>query len=120
MRHLVVVLGDQLNADSLAFDDFDPSQDCVWMAERVGESRYVWSSKVRSAVFLSAMRHFAASLPDEETGMVSTPLNPDATQSGSRHISHLMTSLVPALLRLAMGKPWQPILQRHFAHARAP
>lgn len=64
MRHLVVVLGDQLNADSLVFDDFDPSQDCVWMAERIGESQYVWSSKVRSAVFLSAMRHFAASLPD--------------------------------------------------------
>lgn len=64
MRHLVVVLGDQLNTDSLVFDDFDPEQDRVWMAERRGESTYVWSSKVRSALFLAAMRHFAAALPD--------------------------------------------------------
>lgn len=33
MRHLVLVLGDQLNADSAAFDGFDRSCDAVWMAE---------------------------------------------------------------------------------------
>ena len=35
-RHLVLVLGDQLNADSSAFDDFDRQQDAVWMAEVCG------------------------------------------------------------------------------------
>ena len=32
-RHLVLVLGDQLNADSAAFDGFDPAQDAVLMVE---------------------------------------------------------------------------------------
>jgi deoxyribodipyrimidine photolyase-related protein len=59
MRHLVVVLGDQLNIDSHALDDFDPATDLVWMAERRGESEHVWSHKARSALFIAAMRHFA-------------------------------------------------------------
>ncbi|MFW6342992.1 MAG: cryptochrome/photolyase family protein, partial [Halothiobacillaceae bacterium] len=33
MRDLVVILGDQLDQDSAVFDDFDPAQDRVWMAE---------------------------------------------------------------------------------------
>jgi len=31
VRHLVLVLGDQLDAESAAFDGFDPQRDCVWM-----------------------------------------------------------------------------------------
>lgn len=57
-RHLVVVLGDQLDADSAAFDGFEPAADLVWMAEVAGESTNVWSSQPRIAVFLAAMRHF--------------------------------------------------------------
>jgi deoxyribodipyrimidine photolyase-related protein len=59
-RHLVVVLGDQLDHSSAAFDGFDPRQDVVWMAEAHPESTRVWSSLPRIALFLSAMRHFAA------------------------------------------------------------
>jgi deoxyribodipyrimidine photolyase-related protein len=61
-RHLVLVLGDQLNQDASAFDDFDPNQDAVWMAEVDEESTHVTSAKQRTTVFLSAMRHFAADL----------------------------------------------------------
>jgi deoxyribodipyrimidine photolyase-related protein len=57
MRNLILVLGDQLDPDSAAFDGFDPEQDVVWMAELAHESRKVWSSKPRTAVFLAAMRH---------------------------------------------------------------
>jgi deoxyribodipyrimidine photolyase-like uncharacterized protein len=32
-RHLVLILGDQLNLDSSALADFDPKQDAIWMAE---------------------------------------------------------------------------------------
>ena len=32
-RHLVIVLGDQLDLQASAFDDFDATQDRVWMAE---------------------------------------------------------------------------------------
>mgnify|MGYP000704009962 CR=1 FL=1 len=42
--------------------DFDPAQDAVWMAEVLEESTHVWSSRPRSALFLSAMRHFAQAL----------------------------------------------------------
>ncbi len=55
---LVVVLGDQLNRDSAAFRGFDPALDAVWMAEVTGESEHVPSTKMRTALFLSAMRHF--------------------------------------------------------------
>jgi deoxyribodipyrimidine photolyase-related protein len=58
MRNLLVVLGDQLDPKSAAFDGFDKAQDAVWMAEVLEESEHVWSHKVRIAMFLSAMRHF--------------------------------------------------------------
>ena len=58
-RQLVVVLGDQFDRDSAAFDGFDPRQDVVWMAEAHPELTRVWSSLPRTAMFLSAMRHFA-------------------------------------------------------------
>ena len=61
-RHLVLVLGDQLNRDSAAFDGFDPARDAVWMAEVSEESTHVWSHKARTALFLTAMRHFRDAL----------------------------------------------------------
>jgi len=57
-RHLILVLGDQLDIDSTAFTEFDSSVDLVWMAEVREESTHVWSHKTRTALFLSAMRHF--------------------------------------------------------------
>lgn len=62
VRDLVVVLGDQLDAASTVFDDFDPDRDVVWMAEVAHESTRVWSTKARIAMFLAAMRHFRDAL----------------------------------------------------------
>jgi deoxyribodipyrimidine photolyase-related protein len=62
MRSLVLVLGDQLDLDASAFDDFDAGRDAVWMAEVVEESTHVWSTQPRIAIFLAAMRHFGAAL----------------------------------------------------------
>lgn len=59
LRHLVLVLGDQLDLEASAFNGFDAKQDAVWMAEAQEEFTHVWSSKQRTALFLSAMRHFA-------------------------------------------------------------
>ncbi|MES2976188.1 MAG: cryptochrome/photolyase family protein [Pseudomonadota bacterium] len=59
VRNLVLVLGDQLDEHASAFEGFDPAQDAVWMAEAREESTHIPSSKQRTAVFLSAMRHFA-------------------------------------------------------------
>ena len=61
-RHLVFILGDQLDEASSAFDGFDPAQDRVLMIEAFEESTHVWSHKIRIALFLSSMRHFAESL----------------------------------------------------------
>jgi deoxyribodipyrimidine photolyase-related protein len=66
VRHLVIVLGDQLDADASALSDFDATLDMVWMAEVMQESTHVPSSKQRSAFFLSAMRHFAESLRERQ------------------------------------------------------
>ena len=62
MRHLILVLGDQLDLDAAGFDGFDAAHDMVWMAEVAEESTHVWSSKPRTVVFLAAMRHFAQAL----------------------------------------------------------
>ncbi len=62
---LILILGDQLDLQSAAFDDLDPANDIVWMAEVADESTKVWSVKARIAVFLSAMRHFHATLREK-------------------------------------------------------
>lgn len=62
MRHLILLLGDQLSVDSPALADFDPAQDAVLMIEAAGEATAVWSHKARISLFLSAMRHFAQQL----------------------------------------------------------
>lgn len=66
VRNLVLVLGDQLDPESAAFDEFDRGHDLVWMAEVRGESTHVWSHKARIAIFLTSMRHFAAALKKKQ------------------------------------------------------
>ena len=64
VRHLCLILGDQLDRDSSLFRHFHPQTDRLWMAEVREESTHVWSHKQRIALFLAAMRHFAAELND--------------------------------------------------------
>jgi deoxyribodipyrimidine photolyase-related protein len=61
-RHLILILGDQLDATSSALEDIDPARDVVLMIEAFEESRHVWSHKIRTTLFLSAMRHYAQDL----------------------------------------------------------
>ena len=65
-RHLVLILGDQLDEASSAFEGFDPAQDVVVMVEALEESTHVWSHKVRTTLFLSSMRHFAEHLRQQQ------------------------------------------------------
>ena len=62
LRHLLVVLGDQLDQQASCFDGAQVQHDSVWMAEAAEESTHVWSSKPRIAMFLAAMRHHAQAL----------------------------------------------------------
>ena len=58
MRNLIIVLGDQLDAHSAAFDGFDPAQDAVLQMEVRHEAEYVAQHRKRIAFFFAGMRHF--------------------------------------------------------------
>jgi deoxyribodipyrimidine photolyase-related protein len=66
VRHLVLVLGDQLDANAAAFDDFDPQSDAVLMMEVDEEASYIPQHKARLTLFFSAMRHFCQSLMEND------------------------------------------------------
>jgi len=57
-RNLVLVMGDQLDANSAAFDGFDPANDVILQMELREEATYVPQNKRRIAFFFAAMRHF--------------------------------------------------------------
>ncbi len=82
LRHLVLVLGDQLSVDALALKDFDPEQDAIWMAEVDEESTRIVSSKQRTTLFLSAMRHFAQMLKDRAWPLLYSKID-DPGNSGT-------------------------------------
>ena len=82
LRNLILVLGDQLNRDSSAFDGFDPTKDAVWMAEVREEATYAWSHKCRIAMFFAAMRHFCPVLEHEGITVHYRKLD-DADNQGS-------------------------------------
>jgi deoxyribodipyrimidine photolyase-related protein len=62
MRHLLLVLGDQLDPDHPLLSTHDPAHDHVLLIEAPGEATQVWSHPARITVFLSAMRHFSQAL----------------------------------------------------------
>ncbi len=92
LRHLVLVLGDQLSLDSAAFEGFDPLCDRVLMVEARDESEHVPSTKMRTAVFLSAMRHFA-----EAVAARARPL--DYLRLGTHRFDTVADALADALAR---------------------
>jgi deoxyribodipyrimidine photolyase-related protein len=108
LRALVIVLGDQLDRQSSAFDGFDPALDLVWMAEAAEESTHVWSAKQRIAVFLAAMRHFAASLRAEGLRIDYTALDEStASRSLADELRHAITRLGPQRLVLCAPGDWR-------------
>jgi deoxyribodipyrimidine photolyase-related protein len=58
IRNLIVVLGDQLDGASAAFDGFDPAQDAILQAELREEASTIPQHRLRIAYFFAAMRHF--------------------------------------------------------------
>ncbi|PZR51189.1 cryptochrome/photolyase family protein [Paraburkholderia fungorum] len=108
LRSLVIVLGDQLDLDASAFDGFDPEQDSVWMAEVAEESTHVWSSKQRTALFLSAMRHFALSVGEAGHDLVYTRLD-DVNNAGSlgAQLHADLRRLRPARLIMTAPGDWR-------------
>ncbi len=75
IRDLYIVLGDQLDDESLLWQEFDPEQDIVWMAEVYDESVKIASSLTRTLLFFSAMRHFADQLKDDGRRLIYYDIN---------------------------------------------
>ena len=108
LRNLVIVLGDQLDAQSGALQHFDANQDVVWMAEVAEESTHVWSAKQRIAVFLSAMRHFANELRAQGLPLIYKQLD-DENNLGTlaAELSRTVAQLQPTALVLTAPGDWR-------------
>lgn len=136
LRHLVVVLGDQLDPASAALDGFDARRDAVWMAEVAGESTHVWTSKPRIALFLAAMRHHRDALRGRGWTVHYRELDdPANTQALATELAAALGRLRPervvlvesgewrvgdALERVvrAAGAAWEVRTDRHFLATR--
>jgi deoxyribodipyrimidine photolyase-related protein len=120
VRRLVFVLGDQLDRNSAAFDDFDPARDGLFMAEARDESADRWSSKPRTAMFLSAMRHFARQAAADGLRVWYNRLDdPGCAASLVDALSQAVAALQPQSVAMVTPGEWR--LREAFAgHAAAP
>ena len=101
IRNFVLVLSDQLDPESSAFDGFDPALDAVWMAEVREESTHVWSHKTRIALFFSAMCHFCNDLRSRKYRVEYTELDaPDNPGSLAAELERAIDRFRPASLIL--------------------
>lgn len=121
LRHLVVVLGDQLNEDATALLDFDPAHDAVWMAEVAQESTHVPSAKQRTTLFLSAMRHFAARLNQRGVPLMYTQLDaPDNAGTLAGELEKAIVRTRPDKLVMTAPGEWRVLdALRHIARKHA-
>ena len=108
LRHLVLVLGDQLDEDASALSDFDPQQDAIWMAEVAEESTHISSSKQRCVVFLSAMRHFCERLRSKGFLVHYTRLDdPRNTGTLAGELTRVIAITSPQVLVLTAPGDWR-------------
>ncbi len=106
MRQLVLVLGDQLDGASSAFDGFDPASDAVWMAEVRHESTRVCSSRPRIALFLSAMRHFRDALRERGFTVDYRALGDSGEETLGAQLRAAVTRLRPSRLVMVEAGEW--------------
>lgn len=118
LRHLVIILGDQLDAASSALEGFDAQQDAVWMAEVDEESTHVLSSQQRTVVFLSAMRHFAEQLRALGYPVHYSEINaPGNTGTLAGELARVLQATQPQQLVMTAPGDWR-VLQSLRAVAR--
>ncbi|MDG1895152.1 MAG: cryptochrome/photolyase family protein [Fuerstiella sp.] len=90
MRNLILILGDQLDHTSAAFDDFDADNDVTWMAEVDEEINHVWCHKLRVALFLSAMRHFRDELRKKDRSVEYHELQKQPSKDRGRSFAEIL------------------------------
>jgi deoxyribodipyrimidine photolyase-related protein len=108
IRTLAIILGDQLDANSPVLRGLDPRRDAVLMMEVMGESRHVPSHAHRTALFLSAMRHFAENLRSRDLNLrYITLTDRENTQSFEGEIARAIAGLRPERLRVLLPGEWR-------------
>jgi len=121
VRRLVFVLGDHLDRGSAAFDGFDPANDGLYMAEVMEESTHVPGSRPRSALFFSAMRHFAQAAADDGLRVWYSRLD-DAATAGTLAgaLEHACATLSPQQTVMVSPGEWRlrEVFDRHPAAPR--
>ncbi len=103
------VFGDQLDPDFAVFRrHFRKSRDVVLMAEVVEESRHVASHKQRTALFLSAMRHFAELLRARGVTVRYVTLDdPENTQSLDGELRRAVAAVAPRRIAAIRAGEWR-------------
>lgn len=107
LARLAIVFGDQLDLDaalirSLALDD------TVLMMEVASESRHVPSHRHRTALFLSAMRHFAAALVRRQVRVRYVALDdPENTGTFETEIARAVAALRPSEIVCTHPGEWR-------------
>ncbi len=107
-HRLILILGDQLNDDAELLHDFNPAHDTIWMAEVLEESTHIPSSKQRSTVFLSAMRHFAEAVKARGWPLIYSRLDdPQNTGTLAGELSRAMAHVQPQQLVMTAPGDWR-------------
>lgn len=107
IRHLILILGDQLDIESAALDGLDVSKDVVLMVEVPQESTKVWSHQARTACFLAAMRHFARALEARGIPCEYSRLGRHAHRTLCDAVGAALKRLRPRKLVLTEPGEWQ-------------
>lgn len=96
-KRLVFVLGDQLDTKAAVLHDLDRESDVVFMAEVKEEAEHVPSHRQRTALFLSAMRHFALQLSENGVNVWYVSLaDPSNTHALDSELERAIAALSPA------------------------
>jgi len=118
-KRLILILGDQLDADASVLSDINPAHDTLWMAEVMEESTHIASSKQRTTVFLSAMRHFAQTLRAKGWPLIYSELdNPHNTGTLAGELAKAIAHANPTQLVMTAPGDWR-VLQSLRAVAKA-
>lgn len=105
---LLVLFGDQLDSRLPSLAGLDPARDAVLLMEVAEESRHVSSSKQRTALFLSAMRHFALELSAAGLRVQYVRLDdPANTQAFSSELDRQAATLRPQAVSFVQPGEWR-------------
>lgn len=107
LRHIVLILGDQLDPNSAALDGFDATRDRIWMAEVPEEATYVRSHKARIALFLAAMRHYAEEMRARGWPVDYLRLGEHPHRSLTAALGHTLAQARPQRLVMVQAGDWR-------------